>query len=347
MRDRLWALALAGLIALMVGLPTRVGAAGEPLRRVHIADGGKTLGQVARAYGVPLRDLARVNGLVPDEPLPAGMRLRLPAPSRPAGVAVGIVLTPTVPAQGDTLAFRVMTDAPIVLKAFLDDRPVAVDAKGWGLAGVHPLAAPGEHLLRVQATDREGWTTEFIWPVRVRARAFDEQHITLSAQTSALLAPELVQAERRKLLAVWEDITGEAFWSGPFVYPLTTPLTLTTGFGTRRTYNDGKLYGFHEGLDYAAPSGTPVYAAADGRVVLAEALTVRGNSVIIGHGMGVVSGYWHLSRLGVEVGQVVRRGDVIGWVGTTGLSTGPHLHWEIRVAGIPVDPRPWVERGFP
>lgn len=320
----------------------------EPIRQVHIADGSKTLGQVARAYGVPLRDLARVNGLVPDEPLETGMRLRLPEPQRPTRPSVGIVLTPTVPAQGDTLAFQVVADAPFAsLAASLDGLPVAVDVRGRGLAGVHPLATPGEHLLHVRIADEGGWITEFVWPVRVRGRAFDEQHITLSAQTSALLAPELVQEERRKLSAIWGDITGEPLWSGPFVHPLTTPLTLTTGFGTRRTYNDGRLYGFHEGLDYAAPSGTPVYAAADGRVVLAEALMVRGNSVIIGHGMGVMSGYWHLSRIGVKVGQMVRQGDVIGWVGTTGLSTGPHLHWEVRVAGVPVDPRPWVERGFP
>jgi murein DD-endopeptidase MepM/ murein hydrolase activator NlpD len=338
---------LAWCILLTVPSLMPVSAAGDPIRRLHIADGSKTLGQIARAYRVSLRDLALMNGLVPSEPLAPGLRLRLPPSSEAVEPIVGVVITPTVPGQGETLVFQVMTRAPMRLAAYFDDTPAAVDARGIGLAGVHPLATPGEHLLRVRATDAQGWMTEAIWPVRVAARSFDEQHIVLSDETRALLAPELVQAERRKLTAIWEKAEGTALWTGPFTYPLTIPLRLTTGFGTRRTYNDGQLYGFHEGLDYGAPTGTPVYAAANGRVVLAEPLAVRGNAVIVDHGMGVVSGYWHLSRIGTEVGQIVRQGDLLGWVGTTGLSTGPHLHWEVRIVGIPVDPRPWVERGFP
>lgn len=342
-----WLVVLVWCILLVVPLPISAGAAGDPLRRLHVADGSKTLGQIARAYRVPLRDLALINGLVPGEPLAPGLRLRLPVSSAAVGSIVGVVMTPTVPGQGETLVFQVTTNAPVRLTAYFDDAAVAVDARGLGLAGVHPVAAPGEHLLRVRATDAEGWVTEAIWPVRVVARPFDEQHIVLSDETSALLAPELVQAERRKLAAIWERAEGIALWTGPFTYPLTIPLRLTTGFGTRRTYNDGQLYGFHEGVDYGALAGTPVYATASGRIVLAEPLAVRGNAVIVDHGMGVVSGYWHLSRIGVEAGQVVRQGDLLGWVGTTGLSTGPHLHWEVRIVGIPVDPRPWVERGFP
>ncbi len=341
------AVVLVWCIFLAVSLPIPASAAGDPIRRLHIADGSKTLGQIARAYRVSLRDLALINGLVPTEPLAPGLRLRLPTSSATGGSIVGVIITPTVPSQGETLVFRVTTDAPVRLSAYFDDTPVAVDARGLGLAGVHPVARPGEHLLRVRATDAQGWVTEAIWPVPVVSRSFDEQHIVLSDETSALLAPELVQAERRKLAAIWEKAEGVALWTGPFTYPLTIPLRLTTGFGTRRTYNDGQLYGFHEGLDYGAPTGTPVYAAAGGRVVLAEPLAVRGNAVIVDHGMGVVSGYWHLSRINAEAGQFVRQGDLLGWVGTTGLSTGPHLHWEVRIAGIPVDPRPWVERGFP
>lgn len=327
--------------------PLPAGAAGDPIRRLHVADGSKTLGQIARAYQISLRDLALVNGLVPGEPLAPGLRLRLPTLSAPVDPIAGIVMTPTVPGQGETLVFQVTTNKPARLSALFDDKPAAVDARGVGLAGVHPVAASGEHLLRVRATDAQGWTTEAIWPVRVAARTFDEQHIVLSDETSALLAPELVQAERRKLAVIWEKAEGRALWVGPFTYPLTIPLRLTTGFGTRRTYNDGQLYGFHEGLDYGAPTGTPVFAPASGRVVLAEPLAVRGNAVIVDHGMGVVSGYWHLSRINADAGQVVRQGDLLGWVGTTGLSTGPHLHWEVRIVGIPVDPRPWIERGFP
>jgi murein DD-endopeptidase MepM/ murein hydrolase activator NlpD len=82
-------------------------------------------------------------------------------------------------------------------------------------------------------------------------------------------------------------------------------------------------------------------------VVLAEPLTVRGNAVIVDHGLGVHTGYWHLSRIDVAAGQVVKVGDAIGQVGTTGLSTGSHLHWELRIGDVPVDPMEWTRRTIP
>jgi murein DD-endopeptidase MepM/ murein hydrolase activator NlpD len=82
-------------------------------------------------------------------------------------------------------------------------------------------------------------------------------------------------------------------------------------------------------------------------VVLAEPLDVRGNAVILDHGLGVFTGFWHLSRIDVTVGQMVGRGEVVGLVGNTGLSTGPHLHWEMRVLGVPVDPFQWTRVAFP
>ena len=104
---------------------------------------------------------------------------------------------------------------------------------------------------------------------------------------------------------------------------------------------------FHSGIDFGDAEGAVVYAPAAGRVVLAEPLSVRGQAVIIDHGLGVFSGYWHLSGIAAQVDQMIQPGELIGYVGTTGLSTGPHLHWEIRVDGIAVDPMGWTERTFP
>jgi murein DD-endopeptidase MepM/ murein hydrolase activator NlpD len=339
---------IATLLVVLAGaIPLGVSAAGEPVRLIHITDGSKTLGQIARAYHVTAGKLALTNGLVLDEPLVAGLRLRIPSGSPADGPVTGVTITPTIPGQGETLVFQVATSAGVSLTATFDDVRVAVDGSGLGLAGVHPLDAPGEHFLKLRATDTHGLITEVVWPVRVASREFDEQHIELDSQTSALLAPDLVAAERAKLSSVWAKTDGLPQWTGTFTYPLTIPLRQTTGFGTRRTYNDGQLYGFHEGLDFGAPQGTPVYAPADGQVVLAEPLAVRGNGVILYHGMGVVTGYWHLSRIDVKAGQVVHQGDQLGLVGTTGLSTGPHLHWEMRIAGVPVNPRSWVEQKYP
>jgi murein DD-endopeptidase MepM/ murein hydrolase activator NlpD len=80
---------------------------------------------------------------------------------------------------------------------------------------------------------------------------------------------------------------------------------------------------------------------------MAEPLQVRGEVVILDHGWGVFSGFWHLSQIDVTAGQAVDRGDIVGLVGDTGLSTGPHLHWEMRVGGVPVDPLQWTQREFP
>jgi len=100
----------------------------------------------------------------------------------------------------------------------------------------------------------------------------------------------------------------------------------------------------HAGEDFAVPPGTPVLAPAAGTVVLAEPLFVRGNAVVIDHGRGVYSGYWHMQSLSVKAGDRVSPGEVLGTVGSTGLSTGAHLHWEMRVDGIAVDPLQWVEK---
>jgi murein DD-endopeptidase MepM/ murein hydrolase activator NlpD len=122
---------------------------------------------------------------------------------------------------------------------------------------------------------------------------------------------------------------------------------MTSNFGTRRSYNGSEVASFHAGADFGGDVGIPIYAPAAGKVVLAEKLMVRGNAVIIDHGLGLFSGYWHQNQLVVHVGQEVKPGDLIGFVGDTGLVTGPHLHWEIRLNGIAVEPLQWVQQVIP
>lgn len=103
---------------------------------------------------------------------------------------------------------------------------------------------------------------------------------------------------------------------------------------------------YHTGLDFYGQN-VPIYAPADGIVVFADALTVRGNATYIDHGWGVFSGYLHQSEMYVQAGDRVERGQVIGQVGATGRVTGPHLHWEIWVGGVPVEPLDWVAAIIP
>jgi murein DD-endopeptidase MepM/ murein hydrolase activator NlpD len=116
---------------------------------------------------------------------------------------------------------------------------------------------------------------------------------------------------------------------------------VTTAFGTRRSYEH------HPGTDLAAPLGSPVVAPAAGAVVFVGSLPARGNAVVLDHGAGVFTTYAHLQRAEVLVGDEVRGGEVIGRVGSTGFSTGPHLHWELWVDGANVDPLEWTRRTFP
>ncbi len=156
-----------------------------------------------------------------------------------------------------------------------------------------------------------------------------------------------MEAERKKVNAVFGGLSEQRLWQGAFGFPLAGELRTTAPFGQRRSYNGGPVSSYHAGQDLGADGGTPVYAPAAGTVALAEPLQVRGNVVILDHGLGVFTGFWHLSQINVEAGQTVERGEVVGLVGNTGLSTGPHLHWEMRVLGVPVDPLQWTRQAFP
>lgn len=126
--------------------------------------------------------------------------------------------------------------------------------------------------------------------------------------------------------------------------PSRTPLDsyrMSSDYGTRIHPVLGGRRG-HKGVDMAAPTGTPIYATADGMISKAEWFSSYGNFISIAHGAELETRFGHLSRMAVSAGQRVRKGDLIGYVGSTGRSTGPHLHYEVRVAGEAVDPTPYM-----
>jgi murein DD-endopeptidase MepM/ murein hydrolase activator NlpD len=135
-------------------------------------------------------------------------------------------------------------------------------------------------------------------------------------------------------------------WDGLFLKPVPSD-RITTGFGWRRSYNGGAYDSYHDGIDYGAPGGTIINAPANGTVVFAGSLPVRGNTTIIDHGWGVYTGYWHQYQLYVQVGQSVTAGEAIGEVGSSGLSTGSHLHFSMWVGGNAVEPEQWLTNVFP
>jgi murein DD-endopeptidase MepM/ murein hydrolase activator NlpD len=149
------------------------------------------------------------------------------------------------------------------------------------------------------------------------------------------------------MLEVVSPFTSEKYWSGVFNYPVDEPVCIKSWFGNRRSYNDQPYNRFHTGADFGVCANLNIYAPANGKVVFTDSLLTRGNATIIDHGLGVYSGFWHQSEILVEEGQLVKAGDLIGLIGNTGRSTGPHLHWELVVNGIQVDPLPWLETVYP
>lgn len=118
---------------------------------------------------------------------------------------------------------------------------------------------------------------------------------------------------------------------------------ITGVYGSARLF-DGQERTWHKGLDYAAPTGTPVVAPAPGVVRLARSTFMSGNLVMLDHGANLSSVYSHLDTMAVKVGQVVRKGERLGTVGTTGRSSGPHLHWGLYVGSVAIDPQLWVAK---
>jgi len=164
-----------------------------------------------------------------------------------------------------------------------------------------------------------------------QAEALKEMHEELSQLKGAASKQE---ASLQMLIEYFED-KRSLYASTPSVWP--TRGWVTSHFGNRTSPFSGILK-FHEGLDIAAQTGTPVMAPADGVVIKAGFGTGYGNMVEISHGYGIKTIYGHNSRLNVKAGQRVRRGDVISYVGDSGSSTGPHLHYEVRLNGLPVNP---------
>jgi len=292
---------------------------------VHVVRPGETLYRIARNYGVPLSELAAANGIANVNLIRVGQKLVIPSarPSWPADW--GLTVEPWPPVQGRVAVFRVPAGVSAV-RVFNLKVPVA---GGVALVPVPANARPGAHPFVLVGPELRG---ELV----VVSGGYGHENIALSKEKNALLDREKIRAEKQRLLAACGPWSPELVGGGPWRWPLER-VEETSAFGTRRTYN-GRPGGWHGGIDLRGAEGTPVYAPAAGVVALSDKLYVRGNTVILRHGLGICSNYYHLSGRVVEEGQRVSKGDLLGYVGATGLVTGPHLHWEVRVLGQTTDP---------
>ncbi len=214
----------------------------------------------------------------------------------------------------------------------------------WVVIGASSGAALGDFVATVTRYDDGGAVLDTTFEtIPVVPTEYPVEYITLPPGQIEGLPIEGIQLEINIRADTYAVFTPAKLWSGPFIVPAVGPLT--GSFGDGRSYNGGPVSSRHSGTDFGADEGAPVVAAATGRVAFAGYLATRGNSVIVDHGAGVFTGYHHMSRIDVAAGQDVAIGQQVGAVGTTGLATGPHLHWELIVAGVNVDAMLWTQPG--
>ena len=260
-------------------------------------------------------------------------------------------LDPTPLVQGRTTEIDLDAPEATRIEGTLGNHTLAFFQSGtgeWiGLQGIHALTEPGilDFRLSFYGESADEPAYEFQQPVQLISGDYGFQ--LLNGVPPETVDPAVTGPEDEMIASTLAPASPEKMWQGPFELPsryYTTEFIST--FGTRRSYNNGSLMYYHTGIDFYGRD-VPIYAAAAGRVVFTGSLTVRGNATYIDHGWGVYSGYLHQSEIYVQVGELVEKGQIIGKVGGTGRVTGPHLHWEIWVGDVPVQPLDWVSPGYP
>jgi len=334
--------------------------------RLHIVQADETLFGIALKYATTMQSFIDANRLGNAGLIVAGQPLIIPitAKSNEAGIAqpgtplpapfTRLDIGPLPLQQGSLMEITIFTSQPVSLTGQFGNWSIPFTQDGdryIGLVGVgaHPVTGvtPGLHTVIITATQDTALPTVISSNVQINPGHYNSEYIRLSADRQELLDPQNVNSELAKLNAAWTVFNPIHYWTGLFRVPVDKFIKISSPFGTRRSYDGGPFTSYHEGTDFAVPAGTPVYAPADGVVVVAEPLSVRGNAVVIDHGWGVFSGLYHMSEIKVTPGQTVKQGDLIGLSGNTGLSTGAHLHWDIRIRGLNVDALQMTRHVFP
>lgn len=206
------------------------------------------------------------------------------------------------------------------------------------IIGADVDAKPGLSKLVLKATNRAGTSLDRIVPFKVKAKAFRTESFNVPPGFDEV-SPETLEEIRREQMAFARAFgfsAPERLWEAPFERPVPQEASASS-FGSRRVIN-GTPRAPHSGTDMAAPMGTEVLAANHGRVVLMGQFFFAGGSIVLDHGAGLFTMYFHLSEFRVEEGALVQRGDVIGLSGSSGRVTGPHLHWGARLGNARIDP---------
>lgn len=269
--------------------------------------------------------------------MPAALLLAVVAATGPA-----VLLAPAAARPGDAVLVRVQ-GARAAPAGTLAGQPLAFWRSGteWRALGALPLELPPG--TTTAAVDADGARAEAA--LTVVDPGFPSRSITVAPRfvEPPRRVRRRIESDRRAFAAAYARPPGPPRFLAGFAWPRES--RITGRFGDQRVFN-GRKESVHYGLDLTGPRGAPVAAAADGEVVLARDAYLSGKSVVLWHGADAFTLYFHLDRIDVRAGARVRKGQRIGLLGSTGRSTGPHLHWSARVAGLLVDPESLVGIDF-
>jgi murein DD-endopeptidase MepM/ murein hydrolase activator NlpD len=329
---------------------------GSPLRMAA----GQSLLEMAAASGASPWELASANGLENTGSALPGETLTLPGegarqPSALPPQIDAVTITPLPLVQGKTIEIRIQAPAGLNLSGALAGYPLnffPTDGGYVALQGIYNELDPGLYCLSLKvgfpaAGDASPSEFSYSQPAAVLAGQFAiDPPLTVDPKT---IDPAITVPEDTQWADLGKPVTPTKMWDGLFQAPVPAALKdcWTSFFGDRRTYNGGVYSSYHGGLDFCGQIGTPLYAPAAGKVVYTGSTVVRGNVTVIDHGWGVYTAYGHQSQILVKPGDVVTAGQEIGLGGATGRTTGPHLHFEVWVGGVQVDPVDWLKQEYP
>lgn len=339
-------------------LPTVAGQAilgpDEPSQTfTHTVASGETLSYIGYRYDMSVAELSAANNLLDPNALRIGQRLNVPGIQLPRlaealpGAVASLTIAPFVLEAGRSARLDVVTTQPAKLSGkflsqslrFISDQ---AGKRHLALFGIPMFTGAAVYPLRLQIAYGDGEGASISANLQVIGGGYGYQSITIN--NSDLLSRELEDAEVALLTQRTSDFTPERHLSGFMQLPAAAAMNAV--FGVLRSYNGGGYDRYHSGVDFAGAPGTAVLAAAGGRVKQVDYLQIRGNTTLIDHGWGIYTLYAHQQDTLVQPGEIVAAGQVIGTIGSTGRSTGPHLHWETWLNGVNVDPMQWTRQVF-
>lgn len=318
-------------------------ASGQSLLELAVLEGSDPWSLVLQ-NGLSGTSMALPSDVLRSEPFQDNRLLGLPA------AITQVEVEPLQMVQGGTTVIKVYAPPGITLRGSLAERNLNFFSRDFGyvaLQGIHAMTSPGLYPLSVEGETPDG--RQFVFSQNVLIQDANFPYDPSLEVDPITIDPAVTEPERELWESLAIPVTPQKMWDGGFASPVPADFRdcWTSFFGNRRSYNNGIYDSFHSGLDFCGRVGTELYAVAPGEVVYTNTLIVRGGVVVIDHGWGVYTAYDHLSQILVEPGMTVQTGQVIGLGGDTGRTTGPHLHWEVWVGGVQVNPMDWLTRSFP